>query len=161
MSTQKYITLLQWVSLGHVNSNSVWTLNFNVTGIKGNVLISYVDTLALGIVLASNKLDKTLPCGAKIIISQVQDWETVHTPEDIISLYPDYLTGLGKPQAEPYHIEIDQSVQPKKSHCSLTHQQAAFKEQLAEIQTAEILKPVDHTTPLINYSVVVNNKQLD
>ena len=41
------------------------------------------------------------------------------------------------------------------------HWQAAFKQQLSEMQATGIIKPVDHDTPWLNSFVVVNKKQLD
>ena len=46
------------------------SLSFHVIDIAGSVLLSYSDTLALGFVLASEKLGKKLPIGTKNTISQ-------------------------------------------------------------------------------------------
>ena len=52
-------------------------LCFNVTDTEGSVLLSCADTIALTLVLASDKLDKKLLSGAKIVISK--DWALVFT----------------------------------------------------------------------------------
>ena len=63
----------------------------------------------------------------------------------MLYLFPDCFTGLGKFQSEPYHIEVDPWVPPKMPCRPIPiHKQAAFKQQLAEMQAAGIPKPVDH-----------------
>ena len=37
--------------------------------------------------------------------------------EDLMSLFPQCFTGLGKFHVEPYHIEVDPSESPKKTPC--------------------------------------------
>ena len=54
----------------HVHSKPTQALNFNITNIKGSVPLSCTDTFAFGLVLGSDKLDKKLPSGVKMVISQ-------------------------------------------------------------------------------------------
>ena len=79
-----------------------------------------------------------------------------------MSSFPDYFTGWGKFQGKPYHIELDPSVSPKRTPCIPVpiHHQTAFKQQLAEMQAANILKPVNYATPWINHFVIVNKNNL-
>ena len=82
----------------------------------------------------------------------------IHTKVDLMSVFPNYFTGLGEFQAKPYYIEVDPSVPPKETSCRPVpiHWQAAFKKQLAEMQTAGINKPIANATPSINSIVKVN-----
>ena len=65
---------------------------------------------------------------------------------------PDQLPGehTGQPLMQGH--EVEPSVQPQETPCRQVpmYQQTAFKKQLAKMQTADLLKPVDHTTPWIN-----------
>ena len=45
-------------------------ISVNFTDIEGSRLYSYTDTLALQLVLASDKLDISIPSSAKLVISQ-------------------------------------------------------------------------------------------
>ena len=61
-------------------------------------------------------------------------------------LYLDCLTGLGKFQGNPCHVKVDPSVPSKKTPYRPVPicQQAAFKQQLSEMQAADIIKPMVH-----------------
>ena len=48
---------------------------FNITDMKGSVLLSCADTFVLGLLQASDKLDKMIPRGAKLINSQVDRYD--------------------------------------------------------------------------------------
>ena len=54
---------------------------------------------------------------------------TVHTKEDLMSLYPDCFTHLDKFQNEPVHTDVDPSIPPKKTPYKPVpiHQEATFK----------------------------------
>ena len=43
--------------------------------------------------------------------------DIVHTKEDLMNLYPDCFTGLGKFQGEPSQIKLDPHVSPKRTPC--------------------------------------------
>ena len=43
--------------------------------------------------------------------------QTVHSKQDLIRLFPDCFQGLNKFQGEPYHIDGDPDVPPKKTPC--------------------------------------------
>ena len=74
--------------------------------------------------------------------------------------YPDCFTESGKFKGESYHVEAGTSIPPRKTPCRpvLTHQQAAFQQQLADMQAVYIFNPVDQ---LMNSFVIANKKQLD
>ena len=154
-----------------------------VTNLEGSVLISCTDTLSLGLLQVSDKLNKKLPSGVKLITSKVDRYEVhtinkktdskpsldnlsqptsstqiVHTKHDLMRWFPDCFQSLGKFQGEPYLIEVDPSVPSKMTPCRPVplHEQAHFKQQLAEMQVASIIKPVNHATPWINSFIIVN-----
>ena len=109
-------------------------------GIEGSVLLSSSGPLALGLLQASDKLNKKIPSGAKIIINHIDGYQVhmvnkkiqaksqvdklpqsntnghtiVHTKQDFMSLFPACFQDLGKFQGEPYHIDVDPSVPPRK-----------------------------------------------
>ena len=65
------------MSLGYVystipntTSNSTQALSFNVTDIERNVFLSCTDTCSLRLMLASDILNRKIPSGAKLVISQ-------------------------------------------------------------------------------------------
>ena len=80
-----------------------------------------------------------------------------------MGLFGECYQGLGKFQGGPYHIEVDPSGPPKMIPCRPVpvHQLAAFKQELAEMQAAGIIKPADHATPWINSFVIINKKQFE
>ena len=84
----------------------------------------------------------------------------MHTKQDLVRLFPNCFQGLGKFQGVPYYIEVYPSVPPRKTPCQPApfHQQEAFKQQLAEMQAADIIKTIDLATPWINSLVIVNTK---
>ena len=146
---------------------------------------------ACGLMQASDKLDTKTLSSAILVLSQadrsdlftikkkaqcnsaeqpinhqaqptVDNQATVHTKADLMNLCPECFTGLVKFLDEPYHIQVEPSVPPKKTLCRLMkiHQQASFQQQLSEMQAACILKPVDHATPYTNSFVTVNKNSL-
>ena len=64
-------------------------------------------------------------------------------------LFMGCLQGLDKLQGKPYHIEVDPSVPPKRNQCRSVpvQQQAAFKQELAEMKVAGNIKPLNHAMP--------------
>ena len=139
---------------------------------------------------ATDKLNKKLSYGTKFITSQVDRYKVhsinnktdsipsldnlsqsntctqiVHTKQDLMRLFQGCFQGLGKLQDEPYHIEVDPrpkcTTQNDSSGPVPVHSEAAFKQQLVEMQAAGNNRTVDYATPYINISVMVNKKQLD
>ena len=114
---------------------------------------------ALSLVVASNKLDKKLPNGAKVIISQAErsdvfavnvnlpdsstDQKTnmqksqcnkhgptiVHSIDCLMSFYPDCFTRLDIFQDKAFHIELDPSIPPKSPCRSMSIHQHIVFEQ--------------------------------
>ena len=93
------------------------------------VHLTWANTLSLGLLQATGKLNKKLPSGAKLITSQADRYEVhtinkktdsiislenlsqsntsaqiVHTKQALRRLFPDCFQGLGKFHGEPYHI---------------------------------------------------------
>ena len=84
-------------------------------------------THALGLMLASDKVNKKIPTDTKLVISQADasnvltinkkpqgnqpagshNQALAHTKEDLTCLYQDCFTGLFKLQGELHHIEVD------------------------------------------------------
>ena len=72
-------------------------------------------------------------------------------------LFPNCFQDLGKVQGEPYHTKVGPNTPSKMNPCRpvQVHQQTAFKQQLAEMQAAGIMKPVNLATAMdqqIHYS---------
>ena len=64
----------------------------------------------------------------------------------MISMYPDCFNRLDKFSGEPYNIELVPSYSPNKMLAipEQIHQQANFTQQLAEMQAADMNKPVGY-----------------
>ena len=62
--------IVSWVIYHYVHNKTSHTLYFDVIDLEGSVLLSYADIHALGLELAGNKMDKNIPSGAKLVISQ-------------------------------------------------------------------------------------------
>ena len=146
-------------------------LGFNVAETEGSVLLSYTDTLHLdwcyqvtswtGSYQVVTKFSSIMPMGSNVFtISKKTQAAALNSQSatshnksaDVMSLYPDSLTGLGKFQSESHHIEVDPNVSPKKRSCRPVpiHQEAIFKQHLAEMQGTGILKAVDNALLWIN-----------
>ena len=69
-----------------------------------------------------------------------------------MKLFTECFQGLEMFHGVPYHTEVDPSVPPKKVPCRpvAVHQKSAFKQQLVEMQSAGIIKLVDHATSWIS-----------
>ena len=113
-----------YVIYHHVHNKPTPDLSFCVIDIKGSVYLSCTDTLALWLVLPSDKMDKKVPSSAKIVISQAvrsnvfafvkktqgssteqavnnnklkpsaDNQEVVCTKADLVSLFPDLFSVL-------------------------------------------------------------------
>ena len=86
--------------------------------------------------------------------TQVPLYHTIWTNQ---KMYGDIFKGLGKFLGEPYHINIEPTVPPKRIPCRPMpiHQQEEFKHKLPEMQHADIIVPVHKATPWIS-SYVIN-----
>ena len=58
-----------WVIYQPMHIKPAKALSCHITDIEGGVLLSCADTLAFGLVLACEKLEKNLPSSPKIVIS--------------------------------------------------------------------------------------------
>ena len=83
--------------------------------------------------------------------------QLVTQKEHIMARFPDVFEGVGKFPGEPYKIQLDPKVPPKKTPCRpvLIHLKQAFKAEIDKMLKASVLKPVQEATPWINSFVLV------
>ena len=155
---------------------------------NGNVLLSCVTMLALGLIQPCNRLDYLTPRASLITSSADHPKKTkshisVHlsrkeseasivsnctvmvpklitSKEQVLANYSDVFDGIGCFPSLPYHIQVNPSVTSKQTPCwpVPVHLKESFKKEINKILQAGVLKPVHQATPWINSFVLVEGK---
>ena len=138
-----------------------------MTNQEGSVLLCCEDVLSLELITPKDGLEE-MEDEATLISSTVDINQTSSVPtkwlvtskDDIIRYFPEILEGLGKFPGEPYHINVDPSIPPKRLPARPVpiHQQATFKQQLDDMIQAGVIVPVTEATPWINSYVIVESE---
>ena len=108
-------------------------LTCSITDLEGNVLLSCADTFSLGLLQATGKLNRdvnsevdryevhilsnktdSIPPPDSLLQSNTSTL-IVHRKQDLMRLFPDCFQGFSKFQDEPYCIDVDPGVPPKKT----------------------------------------------
>ena len=149
-------------------------VTFYVASNNDSVLLSYVTTLALGLIQPCTRLDYLPPRACLITSSADHPNKTkskisVHvskkesevsnhksmvskfitSKEQILANSADIFDGIGHFLGLPYHIQVDLSVTPKQTPCLLipVHLKEAFKKEIDKMLQVGVLKPVNQATP--------------
>ena len=171
--------------LVHPDTKCLLEVTFYVASNNGNVLLSCVTTLALGLIEPQNRLDYLPPRTSLITSSADHPKKTkskisVHvskkeievsnckvmvsrlitSKEQILVNYSDVFGGIGCFPGPPYHIQVDPSVTPKQTTCQPipVHLKETFKKEIYRMLQVGVLKPVNQATPWINSFVLVEGK---
>ena len=173
--------------LVHPDTKCLQEVAFCVASNNGSVLLSYVTTLAPGMIQPHTRF-YYLPPRASLITSsadhpkKTKSQISVHVSKKSLKClqcpttkewYPSSLQarntflpiiqifyGIGCFPGPLYHIKADPSVTPKENPCQPipVHLKESFKKEIDKMLQARVLKPVHQTTPWINSFVLVEGK---
>ena len=155
-----------------IKDGKEYDITFQVVPYEASTLLSCEQVTALGLVQIPEQARtprNALIYGSSVDIKYVNflqrnknksnDLEVIPLTSlpEIKRQYKDIFEGIGTFPGEPYHINIDPNVPPKRLPCRPVpvHQQDEFKKQLNEMLAAGIIKEVHEATPWINSFVIV------
>ena len=80
--------------------------------------------------------------------------------QDILRVYSDVFTGIGKFPGPPYKFQLKPNVKPARHapRCIPIHLQEAFHQEIRNLEWLGILEPVKEVTKWVNSYVIVEKK---